>query len=100
MPFCYSDNGFSMIAVRGDYAAKEGEVVFTNYATEKELAAAFPNYAAIKQQNAIKAQITALESTQTPRRLREAIVGTDGGWLANLESEIAVLRGQLGKTDG
>lgn len=43
----------------------------------------------------IKAQILALEATVTQRRVRDAILGTDGGWLANVEAQIAVLRGQL-----
>ena len=40
-------------------------------------------------------QIRAIEATITPRRMREAILGTDNGWLAAREAEIAVLRGQL-----
>lgn len=42
-------------------------------------------------------QITALERTQTPRRMREAIAGTDGGWLSALDTKIAALRAQLVK---
>lgn len=40
-------------------------------------------------------QILALESQQTPRRIREAVLGVDGGWLANLDAQIAALRAQL-----
>lgn len=40
-------------------------------------------------------QIEALEATATPRRLREAALGTDAGWLANLDAQIAALRAQL-----
>ncbi len=43
----------------------------------------------------IRAQIDALESQQTPRRLREAVIGKDGGWLANVEAQIDALRAQL-----
>ena len=43
----------------------------------------------------IKADIAALESSVTPRRQREAILGIDNGWLANVDIEIAELRGQL-----
>ena len=43
----------------------------------------------------IRLQIIALESQQTPRRVREAALGLDNGWLKNLESEIAALRSQL-----
>ena len=43
----------------------------------------------------IKADIAALEATITPRRTREAILGTDNGWLADIELQIQELRGQL-----
>lgn len=43
----------------------------------------------------IKADIAALEATITPRRTREAILGIDNGWLADVESHIQELRGQL-----
>ncbi|WP_435640342.1 hypothetical protein [Micavibrio aeruginosavorus] len=43
----------------------------------------------------IVAEITALEALQTPRRIREAALGQDGGWLADLEDQIAALRVQL-----
>lgn len=39
-----------------------------------------------------KSSIRELENEQTPRRIREAILGLDAGWLANLETEIALLR--------
>jgi hypothetical protein len=37
-------------------------------------------------------KIIELESTITSRRLREAILGTDGGWLSNVNQQIAALR--------
>jgi len=43
----------------------------------------------------IQQQINALEATQTKRRIREAAAGADGGWLANLNTQIAALRAQL-----
>lgn len=43
----------------------------------------------------IKSEIAALESTITPRRLREAVLGTDAGWMATLDAQIAALRAQL-----
>jgi len=43
----------------------------------------------------IKNQIIALESQQTPRRMREALLGTDNGWLAGIESQIEILRARL-----
>ena len=44
----------------------------------------------------IKRQIVALESQQTPRRIREAALGIDNGWLAGIEAQIEALRAQLG----
>ena len=43
-------------------------------------------------------QIYLLESQQTPRRLREAVLGDQDSidFIADLESQIAVLRSQLG----
>ena len=43
----------------------------------------------------IKSDIAALEATITPRRTREAILGTDNGWLTDIEVQIQELRGQL-----
>lgn len=40
-------------------------------------------------------QITQIESTITLRRQREAILGADNGWLANVDAQIADLRKQL-----
>ncbi len=42
--------------------------------------------------------ITALESTVTPRRIREAVT-TDAGktWMASIDAQIAALRGSLVK---
>ena len=40
-------------------------------------------------------QIAALESTITPRRIREAVLGSDSGWLANMAAQIVALRAQL-----
>ena len=46
------------------------------------------------EQNVLS-QIAKLEATITPRRQREAILGTDNGWLAGIEAQIAALRAQL-----
>lgn len=40
-------------------------------------------------------EIHRLEAEITPRRQREAILGTDNGWLANQESLIAIERAKL-----
>lgn len=42
-----------------------------------------------------KADIQVIEMTITPRRTREAILGTDNGWLAEQEAAIAILRAEL-----
>lgn len=42
-----------------------------------------------------KQQIVLLEASITNRRLREAILGVDNGWLANVNQQIADLRAQL-----
>ena len=43
----------------------------------------------------VKADITALEATITPRRQREAILNIDTTWLADVELQIGQLRQQL-----
>ena len=43
----------------------------------------------------IKQQIAALEATVTPRRQREAILGADKGWLADVDAQIAERRASL-----
>lgn len=40
-------------------------------------------------------EIIRLESSITQRRMREAILGIDNGWLADVESKIAALREKL-----
>lgn len=44
---------------------------------------------------AIKVRIYELEARQTARRIREAAMGIDKGWLADLDAQIAALRAQL-----
>lgn len=46
---------------------------------------------------AIVREIAELEAQQTPRRMREAQLGTDNGWLANLDAQIKTLRNKLNK---
>ena len=43
----------------------------------------------------IKQQIAEFEATVTPRRIREAVLGTDNGWLAGVDAQIAALRAQI-----
>ena len=46
----------------------------------------------------LASQISALEATITDRRLREAILGVDKGWLSNVNAQIASLRASMTKT--
>lgn len=39
--------------------------------------------------------IYALEAAVTPRRMREAVMGVDNGWLADVNNQIIALRAQL-----
>ena len=41
------------------------------------------------------ALINTLEGSVTPRRMREAALNLDGGWLESVNNQITVLRGQL-----
>jgi len=43
----------------------------------------------------IRQQIIWLESTTTSRKLREAVLGIDGGWLKGLDDQIVTLRAKL-----
>ena len=43
----------------------------------------------------LRDQIVELESLQTDRRIREAVLGIDNGWLANLNNQIEALRSRL-----
>jgi hypothetical protein len=49
----------------------------------------------ISNLNVLKEQLLLLEQEQTPRRLREAILGIDDGWLLNLNNQIITIRNQL-----
>ncbi len=95
--FAYSNDG-SMRSIDPGME-QPGEVLFAEIPTDDQLESAFPGYKAAKgvrdNNSAILAQIQTLEAAQTMRRMREAIAGTDGGWLSNLESQIAALRAQL-----
>lgn len=76
------------------HATSEGNIPFTAE-EEIEWAAQVLEYQKEQPKILIKAEIAALEALITPRRTREAILGTDGGWLAQQEAAIAALRAQL-----
>lgn len=76
-----------------DYVAGEGEVIFDHDpGTPEQLAKAFPNYAALMARSDTLRQIGMLEASVTSRRMREAAIGADGGWLAKVDQQIADLR--------
>lgn len=93
--YCYSNNGMSMRMVPHDYAVVSGEILFDSQPTSQQLTAAFTGYANAKRKSDIVDEITQLENSQTPRRMREAALGVDGGWMDALNSQIALLRQEL-----
>lgn len=76
------------------HATSEGNIPFTEK-EELEWAAEKAKFAQEAPKLLIKSEIAALEAEITPRRTREAILGTDNGWLADQEAAIAALRAQL-----
>lgn len=59
---------------------------------QQEAPTGFPMLTARDQ---VLAAITALEANVTQRRIREAVLGADDGWLANIDKQIAALRAKL-----
>lgn len=95
---CYFNNGFSYRSVGSEYIPASDEAVFSEFTevTETMLAEAFPQYLAKKHREELLLEIVALESQQTPRRLREASLTEEGHqWLENLEQQITALRAQI-----
>ncbi len=76
------------------HATAEGNIPFTPD-EELEWDAREAAHAAKAPKAMIRSQIAALEAKITVRRQREAILGTDNGWLASVDAEIAALRTQL-----
>ena len=76
------------------HATPSGNVQFTEEEekrqdeAEAKIAAEAPRLAIIKT-------ITDLEKEITPRRVRDAVLGTDSDWLKNKEAEIATERAKL-----
>ena len=80
-----------------DGAVQLNGLWYTNYVVKPLFDNKADEDAYIKQRQKyqIRADIAALEATITPRRTREAILGTDNGWLAEQEAASALLRTQL-----
>lgn len=62
---------------------------------ELDVAAVKAETVRLEAQAVVLASIARLEAAITPRRMREAVLGTDEGWLANQESLIAAERAKL-----
>lgn len=88
----YYNNGLSLERIARPYVLQKGEKFFPDFATSDQLTAAFPNYSTSISNVTAQQKITDLESSISLRRLREAILGTDGGWLKSIDAQIAVLR--------
>ena len=99
MAWVVSNNGTSIrwVDASENYQVRDGERLFSgdDRPTDVQLAAAFPSRERELQRRDTIAQIAALESQQTARRVREAALGIDGGWLQKLESQISALRAAL-----
>jgi hypothetical protein len=76
------------------HATSEGNIPFTEE-EELQFDAELAEHAKEQAKIIIKAQITALEASVTPRRQREAILSIDTTWLADIELQIGQLRQQL-----
>ena len=82
---------------REDYKSKmvDGVLVDLSDAEIDACVAAENAWKAGASERAIKQKILELEVEITPRRIREAILGTDSDWLKNKEAEIATERSKL-----
>lgn len=95
MSYVAFNNGLSLRAVDPNYQVQSGETLFSAIPTTQQLTNAFTGYAAAAANFALQNQIAALEATQTPSRMRAAILGTDGGWLESLNSQITTLQSRV-----
>lgn len=78
----------------------DGELFFSDEITDEqrhgiEMVLAAHDPAAADAADSVKQQILTLEATITPRRQREAILGIDNGWLADVNAQIVALRAKL-----
>lgn len=109
MYFAKSTGGFYLPEIHGDAipadaveiteaehaALLEGQSAGQIITADKNGKPVLANQPPPSANDVIKAQITTLESSITNRRTREAILGTDNGWLAGVNQQIADLRAQL-----
>lgn len=73
-------------------AQSEGKVISFDETTQMPIAV---EYKQISVNDALKISIARLEQTITPRRMREALLGVDDGWLSDIDQQISDLRAQL-----
>lgn len=74
-----------------EYLNKQGRLVRVFKSTPEEIKA----HAGLERRAEVLAQIAELEDQITPRRMREAVLGTDGGFMRDLEAKISRLRASL-----
>lgn len=72
-----------------------GKLIDLTLEEEAQRQADYLEYQVQIEANRVLNEILALESSITPRRTREAILGTDNGLLADIESQIETLRSRL-----
>lgn len=77
------------------YSSSAGDYVSTTDQTYLDWEAAGGIPTRITGPDMLLLRIDFLEAKITPRRYREAALGTDGGWLSSLDRQIATLRAQL-----
>lgn len=85
----YPQNGY---AVRNDGKGWRAVAAETEVGTDETFTLEQPE---LLTPNQTLMQIYALEAQITPRRMRESILGTDAGWLSDIEQQIDTLRSQL-----
>lgn len=85
MSYALRNDGKGFRAVNGPDDVLEGE---TFSATEPPGVEPTPN-------ELILGEIASIESTVTARRIREAVLGIDNGWLKALNEQVVTLRGTL-----
>lgn len=93
--YLYKNDGTVIQSVEDNYKPEPDEVASHILLTEDEILAKFPKYAVPSKNKDLMAQIRALEATVTNRRMREAHLGKDGGWLENIDDQITTLRNQI-----
>ena len=76
----------------GQFAMWDGE---TWQLKNKPIKVPEPDPEPLTKAQKVQIEIAALEATITVRRMREAVLGTDNGWLADLDKQITTLSKNL-----